>query len=162
MILRNNFCNHFKIWSFHIMGSIFMLLVLYLLNFDPDAVMIFSIFWFVYTIPAVYLYIEYLFVNMGGSIKINDEGLTYYKQGLEKVVNKTNIISITLYLTANAYKRSRIQYFAIEGFQFARIITDTGSQILITNLLSTQLEKDISLLNVPIMRKKRVFCTTFF
>lgn len=160
MILRNNFRNHLKVWAFHMMGSIFMLFILYLLNFESDAIIIFLIIWLIYTIPAVYLYLEYLLVNVGVIVKINNDGIIYYKNGKESVINKDQIKSITYYLTPNAYKKSSIQYLAIESFQFVRIVTKAGDEILITNLLSTQLEKDMSTLNIPINRKKRVFCTT--
>ena len=160
MVLRNNFRSHLKVWAFHIMGSIFIFLALYLLKFEPDAIMIFSIIWLIYTIPAVSLYLEYLFVNSGVRIKLNDDGIICYKNGIETIINKNQIESITYYLTPNAYRRSSIQYLAIESFQFVRIETKTGKKILITNLLSRQLEKDITSLNIPVKRKKRLFCTT--
>jgi len=160
MLLRNSFYSHLKIWAFHILGSFFMLFVLFLSKFEPDAVIIFSIIWMIYTIPAVYLYLEYLSVNMGVSIKLNDDGMIYYKNGVESVINKDQIESITYYLTPNAFEKSSIQYLAIESFRFVRIVTKSGNRILITNLLSTQLEKDLSTLNFPIIRKKRLFCTT--
>ncbi|MDO9257347.1 MAG: hypothetical protein Q7U54_17645 [Bacteroidales bacterium] len=142
------------------MGSTFMLLVLYLLKFEPDVVMVFLIFWLIYTIPAVYLYLEYLYVNLGVYIKFNTEGFIYYKNGIEQNINKDQIETITYYLTPNAYKGSGFQYLAIEGFRFVRIVTKTSQQILITNLMSSQLEEDISSLGIPIRRKKRLFCTT--
>lgn len=142
------------------MGSVFMLMILFYLKFEPDAVLIFSILWLIYTIPEVYLYLEYLIVNMGVIVKLNNDGLIYHNNGIERAINKDQIESITYYLTPNANKKSSIQYLATESFQFVRIVTKTGDKVLITCLLSTKLEKDLYSLNIPVKGKKRLFCTT--
>lgn len=160
MVINNNFRNHLNVWKFQILGSILMVLALFFLKFDHDAVMIFLIFWLIYTIPAIFLYLEYFFTNIGISMEINVDGLVYCKHGIKSRIYKNQIESITYFLTPNAFKGSSLQFLSIESFQFLKIEVKTGQIIFITNLLSQQLEKDISLLDIPVRRKKRLFCTT--
>jgi len=160
-MLRISIGNHFQALSFHIIGTIFMLIVVYFLNFDQDAITVFSAIWIVYTIPTFYLHTEYWLRNYREEYKVSSSEIAYWSKGKakRKVVKSEEIQKIIIYRSASL-DRGGIQLTPIESYHYARINTKSGEEIIITCLLTPKIEKIFrKLAGVPIERKKRFFCT---
>jgi|SRR5690606_728278 len=67
--------NQFKALFSSIVGTLFMLIALYFLDFEPIAIKVFLFFWLVLTLPAVYLHLEYLIKNSSQKIQIKSDRL---------------------------------------------------------------------------------------
>lgn len=151
--------NHFRLALFHVFGTGLMLLAIYIFNSNRDIIFIFFCYWLLYTIPALYLHMEYYFTNKGYEIGINSIELILKKEGLVKTYNINDLSKIIVYKSASLDKGG-IQFTAIESYHYARIITKSGEEIVITCLLIPNLDEFLSQLNAIIyQRKKRFFCT---
>ena len=151
--------NQFKALNFSIIGSIIMVIALYFLNFNPDAIRIFGIFWMVITLPALYLHFEYWIENRRKSIQIESDKLIL-TQGNKSVIYKiTNIEKVILYKSASLDKGG-IPLSPIESYHYVRIIMKSQDELIITCLLAPKVEEVVNLLKgVKYERRKRPFCT---
>lgn len=75
MKLQITFFNHLQALKFHLMGTFFMLVALYFLNFDRMFLIVFVGVWILYTLPTLYLHLRYYFINKGQEITISNDEL---------------------------------------------------------------------------------------
>jgi hypothetical protein len=160
MILRISASNQLRVLSFHFMGTIFMLVALYLLKFNIDFVVIFGGMYVLLTLPLLYLHIEYYIANRKQEITIKDDELTVITQnGNTHKFKFTELSKVILYKSASLDKGG-IQFTPIESYHYARIITKSEKQIIATCLMFPKLEEVVNeLKGVQKIRKKRLFCT---
>lgn len=160
MILRISASNQLRAMSFHFMGTFFMFVVLYLLKFNSDFVIIFAGMFVLLTLPLLYLHIEYYIANRKQKIIIKDEEFTIIKQNGNILKFKfTELSKVILYKSASLDKGG-IQLTPIESYHYARIITKSEKQIIVTCLMYPKLEEVVNeLKGVQKIRKKRPFCT---
>jgi len=142
------------------MGTVFMLIALYLLNFDIDFVVIFGMVYVLITLLVLYLHIEYYLINKGQEIIIESDKLSITsKNGNTQKFKNSELNKVILYKSASLDKGG-IQFTPIESYQYLRIIAKSGQQIIITCLMYPQMEKVMNeLRGVHKIRKKRLFCT---
>ncbi|MFC0262373.1 hypothetical protein [Fontibacter flavus] len=160
MILRISAYNQLRVLSFHLIGTIFMLVALYLLKFNIDFVVVFGGMYVLLTLPLLYLHIEYYIANRKQVITIEDDEFTISTQnGYTHKFKFTELSNVILYKSASLDKGG-IQITPIESYHYARIITKSERQIIITCLMSPKLEEVVNeLKGVQKKRKKRLFCT---
>jgi hypothetical protein len=159
MKIKITFSKHLRVFSFHILSTILALICLMYYKFEEIPLLVFGIIWVLYTIPALYLHFEYLFYNSGQQFDLNQNGLTIYYKGEEKHYKKEIFESLTIIMMPSKYLGSSIQYLAIESYHYAILKLKNGEKIIITCLLSPDVEKAISILNFPYQRKKNLFCS---
>jgi hypothetical protein len=163
MSLKITTINHLKTLSFHIVGSIIMLVFLCITKFDHNFVFAAGIVWIIFTLPVAWLHIEYSLINSNEEFEINEHYIILRKSGKEFKFDKEQIESIILYLTPGAYKHSDMKFVAIESYYFARVKMKSGEVLTLTCLLTNNLESELKHLSgVLFKRTKRIFCTTLY
>lgn len=160
MILRIRTSSQLKVLSFHLMGTILMLVALYLLKFNVEFVVVFGGMYVLQTLPLLYLHIEYYIANRKQEITIGDDELTVITQnGNVHKFKFTELSKVILYKSASLDKGG-IQFTSIESYHYVRIITKSNRQIIVTCLMFPKLEEMVNeLKGVQKIRKKRLFCT---
>jgi hypothetical protein len=163
MTLRITPGNHLKLMVFHIIGTTLMIITLYFFRFDQGMMRIFLIIWLVYTIPALYLHLEYYFKNRGQQLKILDSEIVFQdRNGDEKSYKPQDLQKIVLYKSASLDKGG-LQLSAIESYHYARIIPKQGKEIILTCLMAPDVEKAVKQIRwVSYERKKRLFASLNF
>lgn len=150
--------NHLRVASFHIIGTCIMLICLWWLQFNKDAVLVFFVIWIIYTLPAFYLHMEYYLYNRGESYEISGNELIQYRDGQTRRYNSSDIISMTVYIAPNAYLPNSFQLLAIESYYYTRILMKNGEEIIITCLMAGKLKDELKRLNgVHYEVRKRLF-----
>jgi len=160
MIMRISTSNQLRVLSYQFMGMIFMFVTLYFLRFNINALIIFGIWFTVLTLPVIYLHIEYFIANRKQEVAIKDDELTVITQNGNTYKFKfTELSKVILYKSASLDKGG-IQFTPIESYHYARIITKSEKQIIVTCLMFPKLEEVVNeLKGVQKIRKKRLFCT---
>lgn len=155
--------NHLKLMVFHVIGTSLMIIALYIFRFDLGMMKIFFIAWVVYTVPALYLHLEYYFKNRGQQLKILEEEFMFRsRSGEEKRYKSDELQKIILYKSASLDKGG-LQLSAIESYHYAKIIPKQGEEIIITCLLVADVEKAIKQIKCgQYERKKRLFASLNF
>ncbi len=158
--MRISTSNQLRVLSYQFMGMIFMFVTLYFLRFNINALIIFGIWFTVLTLPVIYLHIEYYIANRKQEIAIKDDELTVITQNGNTYKFKfTELSKVILYKSASLDKGG-IQFTPIESYHYARIITKSEKQIIVTCLMTPKLEEVVNeLKGVQKIRKKRLFCT---
>lgn len=151
---------HLRVLSHEFSGIAMMLIALYFLNFENDALLAFGIWFVLLTLPVIYLHIEYYFANRGQEIIIGDNSLLITtKNGNTHSINFTEFDKVILCKSASMDKGG-IPIMPVEPYHYVRIITNSGEQIIITCLMYPKLEKVINKMKGgEKIRKKRGFCT---
>ena len=132
------------------------------MEFQSDFVFIFTIFWIIYTIPVIYLHSEYYLNNRGEIYKIDSNGITLWKSGAKQKYRSKELDRIILYKSANMDAWG-FPLLAMEFYYYARVINNSGEELIITRLLTPEVEKEVQKLEgVPVERVKRAFCAVFW
>ena len=154
--------NQLRAWLFHILGSAMMLGCLWYLNFDPIFAVVFGIYWLIYTIPALALYIEYLIINKGQEIEIGQNKLIVNNSnGETRSYEIKDLDKIIVYKSASMDKGG-IPLLSSESFYYARIKAKSGLDIIITCLMSHDVDKVVRKLSgVSYERRKTLFAFIF-
>lgn len=154
--------NQFKALNFGIGGTLFMLIALYFLDFNPDAIKIFGIFWLAITLPTLYLHIEYLIKNSGQFIQVETDKLIVIQKSRSMDYKFSDMEKVILYKSASLDKGG-IPLSPIESYHYARIFLKSNEELIITCLLAPKVDEAISLLKgVKSERRNRPFCTIFW
>ena len=141
---------------------LFFILVSLYSNFTKEDLIVGGLFYLFFTLPAVYLHIEYTIRNFGDEIEIDNDSIKGKKNGVYWKFNKTELSKIIIYKSASLDNWG-IPFSQMEYYRFARIITKSGDEIIITCLLCLKVDEEVQKLNnVPIQRKKSFFCTTWW
>lgn len=109
VILKSSLRNHLQIWKFHLVGSILMLLPLCIVQFWEYFVLSFCVCWSIFTLPALFLYFEYLYLNISVEVEVNKDGLVYKRGKDVYTFKKEQIQSIKLYMVPNKYLNSNMK-----------------------------------------------------
>jgi len=154
--------NHIKVSSFLWQTTLLIFLVGYFLKFDLDTFVVVFAFSGIFTVPAIYLHIEYLIKNNGCSIELESDKLTFTR-GSESVDYKfVDMDKVILYKSASLDKGG-IPLSPIEAYHYARVITKSNEELIITCLIAPKVDVLIKhLTGVKFARKKRLFCTVFW
>lgn len=160
MTLKLNFFNHFAALFSLLIVTVLMITCLIWLNFDRDIVLIFSIFYLLDALPALYLHVEYYLRNRGESYEISKNELVRYKNGEQTYYNISDIDNIIVYMSPSVYQGSNLHFLALETYHFARVKMKNGEEIILTCLLTPKVEIAIrKLTDIPYERKKALFST---
>jgi hypothetical protein len=154
---------HLQVLVHELSGILLMVIVLYFLEFNKSALTIFGIWFAVLTVPLIYLHLEYYIANRGQEVIIKNEELTVIsRKGNANTFKLTELKKVILYKSASMDKGG-IPITPFEIYNYARIITETNEQIIITCLMYPRLEEVINeLKGVRRIREKRGFCTLFW
>lgn len=160
MTLQIKLSNHLAVLTSLFIAAVLILACLFLLHFDEDFVFILGIFFLVDAIPAGYLHLEYLLKNINQQFEVRSNEIVFHYKGNSKTYRREDIESITFYMAPSVYRGSNLHFLAMESYNYARILTRSGEELIITCLLAPNVEKAINILaGVSKLRKKRVFCT---
>ncbi len=81
----------------------------------------------------------------------------------DEKVNFEDIIRIVMYMAPSWIRKSSLQFFQFEPYHYARIYTITGEIIIITSLLSLDVEKLLkNITGVKIEKKNGKFASISF
>lgn len=156
MILRQSFKNHIIVSGFTWIITAILLVVWRYLNYDPDFLLIGGLFHLLFTIPALYLHIEYSIRNAGEEIEINYNEIIVRKNGDERKYSINELSKVIVYKPASLDKRG-MPFSAMEYYRYARIITKSGEEIIITCLMTLDIEGAVKQLSgISYERKKRI------
>lgn len=155
--------NHLRAMKFHIIGTVLMLIALYFLNWDIDAVIIFAFFWLAYFIPAIFLHLEYYLRNRVEQLEIfENEIILHDRVGQVKRYTRGDLEKVILYKSASLDKGG-IPLTPMESYHYARIIPKQGEEIILTCLMAPDVEEAIKQIKwIPCERKKRGFASLNF
>ncbi|HSH66220.1 MAG TPA: hypothetical protein VLB84_10590 [Bacteroidia bacterium] len=129
-------------------------------DFNSDYLFILGSFHLVFTIPVLYLHIEYSVKNAGEEIEISNNEVIIRKHRQKHKFSKDDLAKIIVYKSASL-DRGGIPLSAMECYHYTRLITTNGEEIIITCLMSRKLEEEVKKLSgVPYERKKSFFCTS--
>lgn len=153
MILKQSFKNHLIVSEFTLSMTAILLGAWWYFGYDQSILLVGGLFHLFFTLPAVYLHVEYTIKNWGEEIEINDNKLIVRKNGKEKCYNTQELKEILLFKSASLDKWS-FPLSAMEYYHFARITTNSGEEIVITCLLTPNVEKAVKeLKEVPFGRE---------
>lgn len=156
--LRFSFRNHFVALFSLLFLLILIIAILTWLNFDKPAVVIFAIFFVIDLIPTLYLHIEYYLKNKDEEYEVQFDELIRYKNGESESYKVSDIEIIKVYLSPALYRGSNLHFLGIEAYHYARVYLKSGEELIITCLLTPNVEKALrGLRGVKIERKRQFF-----
>lgn len=161
MILKQSFKNHLIVAEFTLTTTLMFAGAWWYFEFDPDFLLVIGIFQSLFTIPALYLHIEYYLRNRGEEIEINADEIIVRKNGKEiKRYSSDELEDITVYKSASLDKGG-IPLSALESYHFARILAKNKDEIIITCLLAPKrVEQAVKQIQgVEYFRFKTLFAT---
>lgn len=159
MVLKQTFKNHFIIFEFSLSITILFFIGWWYFEFDRDYLLVVGIFHLLFTIPSLYLHIEYSIRNSGEEIEINPNEIIVRKNGQEKRYSISDLAKIIVYKSASLDKWG-MPLTAMEYYRYARLMVKNGEEIIITCLMSRKVDEEVRKLSgVPYARKKGFFCT---
>lgn len=162
MIYKQNLKNHFLVTGFTWVIMLIFFLGWWYNGFEHDYILVVGLFYLFFTLPAVYLHIEYSIRNFGDEIEIENDRIKGRKNGIYWEFDKSELSKIIIYKSASLDNWG-IPFSQMEYYRFARIITKPGDEIIITCLLCLNVDEEVQkLVNIPIQRKKSFFCTTWW
>lgn len=113
--------------------------------------------------PALLIHYEYFKYNYKRKYEITNSGILEISDSNERKIEANEINRIVIYLPPSRYRRSEIKLLAIEEYYFAEIQLKNNQNLILTCLLSTNLEQDLKVIeNVVIKRKKALVASVFF
>jgi hypothetical protein len=130
MILKQNIKNQIIVsgytWS--------MILILFAgwwyFNYDPVILLIGGLFHLIFTIPALYLHIEYYLRNKGEVIEINYNEIIVRKNGEERKYDSSLISKVIVYKSASLDKWG-IPLTAMEYYRLPELLLNLVRKILL-------------------------------
>ncbi len=155
MVLQQTFKNHIKVAEFTISTTIMFTIGWLYYNLDPDYLLVIGVFQGVVSLPALFNHLEYTIKNFGQKFTINANGFTVEKGNKTITYLADDLSKVTLYKAASldswGIPRSPYEYY-----HFAQFITVTGEEIILTCLLSKNLEDEIKRIKgLKYIRKKK-------
>jgi|GEM_PF-7066694 len=148
------FLNNVKVLKFSIVGTILMIVTLYFLRFDHEAIRVFFWIWCIINLPAIFLHIEYFVSNAGLKISKDGDKIIIERNNLERTFYVNQITESTIYVSPNYSVKSNYQYLPIENYNFAKINFVDGECIIITCLLEPFVEDILLELGIRNYKKK--------
>lgn len=134
-----------------------MLAVGYAVGFDDIMLKVFSILWVVFSLPVVFLHLEYYFRNRGQRLEIQEGGITFHESnGERRGYNNDDIEKIVLYKSASLDKGG-FPLSTFELYHYARIVPRQGSEIVVTSLMAPKVEDAVKQIKWVKMERKKSF-----
>ena len=107
--------------------------------------------------PAIYLHIEYYLRNRNERLEILDNRILYHdRTGVVKSYATQDLERIVLYMSASLDK-GNIQFTPIESYHFAKIRSKSGQEIVVTCLMTRDLEKAMKMIGGVMLERKKTF-----
>jgi len=159
MLLKNTRLNHLRVLSFHLFGTLLMLIALFYLHFSTDAVLVFLVIWVVYSLPVVILHIRYLNLNKEVEYEVYSNKIVQRKSGEVKVITTTEIKKIIIYMAPNKRNSNGIQLLPFESYYYMKVVLKNGESLIITCLLVSNLKLFMSTIQgVYYQHTRKLFC----
>lgn len=156
MTLRMNYVNHLKALQLHIMGAILLMGLLYFLDFQKLAYIVCCIAFIFWSVPITYLHLEYYFRNRGQSIEIDENSITLIDREKRKQYLNLDLRKVIVYKSGSF--DGGIPYLPTELYQFASVTAQNGDVIIVTCLLTPDVERAMRLVKgVTIEVRRTVF-----
>lgn len=156
--MQMKFRNHFRAVPFilFLIGG-FSFFAWYV-NFDPLAILIFSIFLILTLAPTIFLHVEYFLVSKDQSIQIGeDEIIVQNGNGTTTSYKNIELHKIIIYQSANIEKGG-IPLSPTEFYFYVKIIAkNERSPIFITSLILSESLKELDVLKKVPRETKRSF-----
>ncbi len=154
--------NQLRVLWYQIVGTISMFGICYFYNFDKDITNVFIIGWLVYTLPTVYLHIEYYIANRNFSLEISNTNLVVKKGEKSTQYSIDEIEKVYLYKAKNLDKK-QIQIVSMESYYYFKLVTNKGEEIILTCLLDPKIDDIINgIKGLDIIRKRTPFCSIYW
>lgn len=129
-------------------------------NFEYFFVITFAIGFFVNALPGLYLHLEYLNANKHLEYNISNNKIIIINNGFRKTYLANELEKIIVYMCPSVFKHSYFRSWAIEQYYYARIIAKNGDELIVTCLLTSEIEEVLKQLQgVEYIRRKELFCT---
>lgn len=161
MILKSTIKNQLLLLRMPLYMIALLLLIMIGYNFNQISLftaIFITCFWLP---PYFFLYAEYLIYNMNKKYEIRPEKIIIHQHNNTQVYTSSQFASIKIYMLPkfNFLKMDR----PLDKFKFVRIMTKSNEKIILTSLLTPNLEKAINILeNVKIERKEVFYCSIVF
>lgn len=167
MQFKITFKNQFKALEFALFILLFTIAcMLYFYYTDPMfRLQIFIWLFLIQLIPVLYLHFEYLIINRGSSLVVNNDlsALKYMKDHEVVDLNFNQIARIVLYMPPSAYRGNierKMQFLPVEPYSYAVVYSNEGDKIIITSLMVPDVYKELGKMKgVSIDKKKRLFAS---
>ena len=154
--------NHLKVTGFLWQTALLIYVAGYFINFDQEIFLVVFAFYSLFAIPSIYLHTEYLIKNGGQAIRIEGDRFVVIQRSKSVDYKFTDMKKVILYKSASLDKGG-IPLSPVESYHYARIVTKSNEELIITCLLVPKVDEAINLLKgVKFERKKRPFCTIFW
>jgi hypothetical protein len=156
MVIKQKFANHIRVTEFSLSTGILSFLLWRFVFYDDVFLLSVSAFYIFSTLPAVYLHIEYFLYSYNKEIEIVDEKIVVRTGFREKVYLWKDLKKIIIY-KSGGMDRGSFPMSAMDYYRYARIIAESGEEIIITCLMNMDIEDVIyQIRGVPVERKKRM------
>jgi hypothetical protein len=99
-------------------------------------------------VPTIFLHVEYYLANRHLSIEILRDAIEVEREGVKSKIAKSDIKEIVLFKSASTLT-------PMESYHFARIAANS-EELVITNLITPDVEESLKVLGLGIQRKKGV------
>jgi hypothetical protein len=157
--MKQSLKNHLRVSTFTWSLTIIYVIGWWYFHFDLNYLKAVGIFHLINTIPALYLHIEYMVANWNQAITIRDSGIDVLRNGVLQRYAKSDVQKIIV-VKAASQDKGGIKLTAIESYYYARLMMQNGNEIIITCLLASSIENELSQLrDVPVERIKKIFCS---
>jgi hypothetical protein len=144
---------------FALLTALFPFAIWWYYNYDLGVLIVAGIYYLLFTLPSFYLHFEYAIKNAGEEITINHDEIIVRKNGKERRYSDTDLAEIIVYRSASLDKWG-IPFTAMEYYHYARIITKSGVEIIITCLLTPKVDEVVRRFGrVDYERRKSFFCS---
>lgn len=158
MVLKNKLYNQFQALIFHFVGLLMMLGVVAYFEFTKDAFLISGIIGLLYSIPVIYLHLEYLYYSRGSEITIDEEYIIIKSLKTFNRISRSDIKRIIFHKHTNLDKGG-IQLFGHESYNHIRLVSAENEDVIITCFMIRDLQEVIDLFSgVPVNRTERIMC----
>lgn len=128
-----------------------------------DSFVFYGIFLVLNIGPALLIHYEYFKYNYKRKYEITNSGILEISDSNERKIEANEINRIVIYMPPSRYRQSEIKLLAIEEYYFAEVQLKNNQNLILTCLLSTNLEQDLKVIeNVVIKRKKALVASVFF
>lgn len=128
--------NHFRALVYFLINIVSFSFVIWFVNFDPLAMLIFSSALLLILLPTLFLHLEYFFTNRNQTIELSKNGIVIkYQTGEVVQVASADLKKILIYQSANMLKNG-IPILPTEYYFYVRILTNNARpDIIITSLM---------------------------
>jgi len=140
MTLKQSSVLNIQALKFLLLQVIFEIGVVAYFKFDIFAVQVVLSLFILFSLPAIYLNIEYYYYNKDLVIRFNELGIEKIKHSISSKHNYENCIKVILFKSKNLNKNS-FPFTAMDYYWFLRLVFEDGTEININCLLYKNVEE---------------------